>query len=59
LLKHVKNIIRKLLRPESEMTDILLELWNLAPKAAVPKESENYPFKTIQYNEEPSTVNSL
>jgi 2-polyprenyl-6-methoxyphenol hydroxylase-like FAD-dependent oxidoreductase len=44
VVEHVKNMIRKL-RPESEMTDILLELWGLAPKA-VPKGSENYPFKT-------------
>jgi hypothetical protein len=27
------------------MTDVLLELWDLVPKA-VPKESENYLFKT-------------
>ncbi|GBB88712.1 hypothetical protein RclHR1_15290003 [Rhizophagus clarus] len=43
--EHVKNMIRKL-RPKCEMTDILLELWNLAPKA-VPNKSDNYyPFKT-------------
>ncbi|POG56050.1 hypothetical protein GLOIN_2v1739515 [Rhizophagus irregularis DAOM 181602=DAOM 197198] len=37
-------MIRKL-RPECEMTNILLELWDLVPKA-VPKESEDFPFKT-------------
>jgi 2-polyprenyl-6-methoxyphenol hydroxylase-like FAD-dependent oxidoreductase len=56
-------MIRKL-RPESEMTDVLLELWDLAPKA-VPKESEIYPFKTynpIQRRKirdiNPSSINS-
>jgi len=43
VIEHVKNMIRKL-RPECEMTDILLELWDLAPKT-IPKESEDYPFK--------------
>uniref|UniRef100_U9TNE7 FAD-binding domain-containing protein n=1 Tax=Rhizophagus irregularis (strain DAOM 181602 / DAOM 197198 / MUCL 43194) TaxID=747089 RepID=U9TNE7_RHIID len=63
VVEHVKNMIRKL-RPENEMTDILLELWDLAPKA-VPKESENYPFKTynpIQLRKvrdiNPLTINS-
>ncbi|PKK62869.1 FAD/NAD(P)-binding domain-containing protein [Rhizophagus irregularis] len=63
VVEHVKNMIRKL-RPENEMTNILLELWDLAPKA-VPKESENYPFKTynpIQRRQirdiNPLTINS-
>ncbi|PKC56444.1 FAD/NAD(P)-binding domain-containing protein [Rhizophagus irregularis] len=44
VVEHIKNMIRKL-RPECEMTNILLELWDLVPKA-VPKESEDFPFKT-------------
>jgi hypothetical protein len=44
VIEHVKRMIRKL-RPECEMTDILLELWDLAPKTA-PQELENLPFKT-------------
>ncbi|POG58495.1 hypothetical protein GLOIN_2v1730144 [Rhizophagus irregularis DAOM 181602=DAOM 197198] len=46
------------------MTDVLLELWDLAPKA-VPKESQTYPFKTynpIQLRKvrdiNPLTINS-
>ncbi|POG64818.1 hypothetical protein GLOIN_2v1671817 [Rhizophagus irregularis DAOM 181602=DAOM 197198] len=56
-------MIRKL-RPECEMTDILLELWDLAPKA-IPKKSEDYLFKTynpIQLRKvrdiNPLTINS-
>ncbi|PKY49016.1 FAD/NAD(P)-binding domain-containing protein [Rhizophagus irregularis] len=44
VVEHIKNMIRKL-RPECEMTDVLLELWDLVPKA-VPKKSEDFPFKT-------------
>ncbi|CAG8514747.1 707_t:CDS:2 [Funneliformis caledonium] len=43
VIEHVKEIIRKL-RPESEMTDVLLGLWDLAPKTD--SEKENFPFKT-------------
>ncbi|CAI2166036.1 16072_t:CDS:2 [Funneliformis geosporum] len=44
VVEHVKEIIRKL-SPECETTDILLELWDLAPKVT-PKDPEKYPFKT-------------
>ncbi|RIA89926.1 hypothetical protein C1645_806002 [Glomus cerebriforme] len=44
VIKHVKHIIQKL-RPECEMTDILLELWDLAPKTT-PNDPVKYPFKT-------------
>ncbi|CAG8733715.1 12268_t:CDS:2, partial [Funneliformis mosseae] len=44
VVEHVKQMIRKL-SPECETTDILLELWDLAPKVT-PKDPEKYPFKT-------------
>ncbi|CAG8746672.1 3028_t:CDS:1, partial [Funneliformis mosseae] len=44
VIEHVKQMIRKL-RPECETTEILLELWKLAPKA-IPIDLEKYPFKT-------------
>ncbi|CAG8516972.1 13557_t:CDS:2 [Funneliformis caledonium] len=44
VIEHVKQMIRKL-RPEGETTEILLELWDLAPKA-IPIDLEKYPFKT-------------
>ncbi|GBC07383.1 hypothetical protein RclHR1_07420007 [Rhizophagus clarus] len=43
--EHVKNMIRKL-RPKCEMADILLELWELAPKAVPNKSDKYYPFET-------------
>jgi len=43
VIEHVKQMIRKL-RPECEMTDVLLELWDLAPKT-IPNDPENFPFK--------------
>ncbi|RIA92898.1 hypothetical protein C1645_736001 [Glomus cerebriforme] len=44
VIEHVKQLIRKL-RPECEMTDILVELWDLAPKT-IPNDSVKFPFKT-------------
>ncbi|GBC06865.1 hypothetical protein RclHR1_07100001 [Rhizophagus clarus] len=43
VIDHVKYMIRKL-RPECEMTDILLEFWNLVPKTS--PDPKKYPFKT-------------
>ncbi|CAB5192794.1 unnamed protein product [Rhizophagus irregularis] len=43
IVNHVKYYIRKL-RPECEMTNIVLELWDLVPKM-IP-DSKKYPFKT-------------
>ncbi|GBC06870.1 hypothetical protein RclHR1_07100006 [Rhizophagus clarus] len=43
VVEHVKYMIRKL-RPECEMTDILLELWDLVPKTT--PDPKKYPFKT-------------
>ncbi len=40
---HIKQMIRKL-RPECELTDIMLEFWDLVPKTA--PDPKNYPFKT-------------
>ncbi|CAG8562530.1 94_t:CDS:2 [Funneliformis mosseae] len=44
VIKHVKQLIRKF-RPDCEMTDVLLELWDLVPKTD-PNDPEKYPFKT-------------
>ncbi|CAB4379164.1 unnamed protein product [Rhizophagus irregularis] len=43
IVNHVKYYIRKL-RPECEMTNIVLELWDLVPKMT--PDSKKYPFKT-------------
>ncbi|RGB42772.1 hypothetical protein C1646_750516 [Rhizophagus diaphanus] len=43
VINHVKYYIRKL-RPECEMTNIVLELWDLVPKMT--PDSKKYPFKT-------------
>ncbi|PKK72593.1 FAD/NAD(P)-binding domain-containing protein [Rhizophagus irregularis] len=43
IVNHVKYYIRKL-RPECEMTNIVLELWDLVPKTT--PDSKKYPFKT-------------
>ncbi|CAG8694924.1 6299_t:CDS:1, partial [Funneliformis caledonium] len=53
VIKHVKQLIRKF-RPDCEMTDVLLELWDLVPKTD-PNDPEKYPFKT--YN--PATRRKL
>ena len=44
VIEHVKYMIRKS-RPKCEMTDVLLELWDLVPKTT-PNDPENFPFKT-------------
>jgi hypothetical protein len=44
VIEHVKKLIRKL-RPDCEMTDLLLELWDLAPKT-IPNDPIKFPFKT-------------
>ncbi|RIA80116.1 hypothetical protein C1645_882342 [Glomus cerebriforme] len=44
VIEHVKYIIQKL-RPECEMIEILLELWDLDPKMT-PNDPVKYPFKT-------------
>ncbi|EXX76717.1 hypothetical protein RirG_030540 [Rhizophagus irregularis DAOM 197198w] len=43
IVNHIKYYIRKL-RPECEMTNIVLELWDLVPKTT--PDSKKYPFKT-------------
>jgi 2-polyprenyl-6-methoxyphenol hydroxylase-like FAD-dependent oxidoreductase len=43
VIDHVKHMIRKL-RPECELTDIMLELWNLVPRTA--PNPKKFPFKT-------------
>ena len=43
VIEHVKQTIRRL-RPECKMTDVLLELWDLAP-TTIPTDPEKYPFK--------------
>ncbi|CAB5192792.1 uncharacterized protein OCT59_029808 [Rhizophagus irregularis] len=43
VVNHVKYYIRKL-RPKCEMTNIVLELWDLVPKTT--PDSKKYPFKT-------------
>jgi 2-polyprenyl-6-methoxyphenol hydroxylase-like FAD-dependent oxidoreductase len=44
VIEHVKQLIRKL-RPDCEMTDLLLEFWDLAPKT-IPNDPIKFPFKT-------------
>jgi 2-polyprenyl-6-methoxyphenol hydroxylase-like FAD-dependent oxidoreductase len=44
VIENVKRLIRKL-RPDCELTDLLLELWDLAPKT-VPNDPIMFPFKT-------------
>jgi hypothetical protein len=44
VIEHVKRLIRKL-RPDCELTDLLLELWDLAPKT-IPNDPIKFPFKT-------------
>ncbi|RIA91946.1 hypothetical protein C1645_736713 [Glomus cerebriforme] len=43
VIEHVKQMIRKL-RPECELSNIMLELWDLVPKT-IP-DPEKHPFKT-------------
>jgi hypothetical protein len=43
VIDHIKYMIRKL-RPECEMTNVFLELWDLAPRDP-PNDSVNYPYK--------------
>lgn len=43
VVDHIKLMIRRL-RPECEMTNVLLELWDLVPKST--PNPEEYPFKT-------------
>ncbi|CAB4379165.1 unnamed protein product [Rhizophagus irregularis] len=43
IVNHIKYYIQKL-RPECEMTNIVLELWDLVPKTT--PDSKKYPFKT-------------
>ncbi|CAG8625613.1 FAD/NAD(P)-binding domain-containing protein [Rhizophagus irregularis] len=43
VIDHAKHMIRKL-RPECELTNIMLELWSLVPRTA--PDSDKYPFKT-------------
>ncbi|PKK69455.1 hypothetical protein RhiirC2_712652 [Rhizophagus irregularis] len=44
VIEHVKRLIRTL-RPDCELTDLLVELWDLAPKT-IPNEPINFPLKT-------------
>ena len=44
VIEHVKYLTRKL-RPECEITDIILELWDLVPKT-IPNDPVKFPFKT-------------
>ncbi|CAB5395269.1 unnamed protein product [Rhizophagus irregularis] len=44
VIEHVKRLIRTL-RPDCELTDLLLELWDLAPKT-IPNGPIKFPFKT-------------
>jgi 2-polyprenyl-6-methoxyphenol hydroxylase-like FAD-dependent oxidoreductase len=44
VIEHVKQIIRTT-RPECEVTDILLELWDFVPKKT-PDDPEEFPFRT-------------
>ncbi|RGB37229.1 hypothetical protein C1646_695369 [Rhizophagus diaphanus] len=44
VIEHVKRLIRTL-RPDCELTDLLLELWDLAPKT-IPNDPIKFPFKT-------------
>ena len=44
IIDYTKHIIR-ILRPECELTDIQLKLWDLVPREN-PNDSEKYPFKT-------------
>ncbi|CAB4373903.1 unnamed protein product [Rhizophagus irregularis] len=43
VIEHVKRLIRTL-RPDCELTDLLLELWDLAPKT-IPNDPIKFPFK--------------
>uniref|UniRef100_U9SUH1 FAD-binding domain-containing protein n=1 Tax=Rhizophagus irregularis (strain DAOM 181602 / DAOM 197198 / MUCL 43194) TaxID=747089 RepID=U9SUH1_RHIID len=43
VIEHVKVLIRTL-RPDCELTDLLLELWDLAPKT-IPNDPIKFPFK--------------
>ncbi|GBB84715.1 hypothetical protein RclHR1_01130010 [Rhizophagus clarus] len=43
VINHVKHMIREF-RPECELTNIILELWDLAPKTI--SDPKKYPFKT-------------
>ena len=43
IVEHTKQMIRKL-RPKCELTNIMLELWELVP--ITQNDSENYPFKS-------------
>ncbi|RIA81879.1 hypothetical protein C1645_789399 [Glomus cerebriforme] len=45
VIKYVKHLIQTL-RPECELTDILIKLWDFVPKSSDPSDQENYPFKT-------------
>ena len=44
IVEYTKHLIR-LLRPECELTDIQLKIWDLVPREN-PNNSEKYPFKT-------------
>ncbi|CAG8693061.1 14636_t:CDS:2, partial [Rhizophagus irregularis] len=44
VIEHVKRLIRTL-RPDCELTNLLLELWDLAPKT-IPNDPIKFPFKT-------------
>ncbi|PKK64439.1 hypothetical protein RhiirC2_756697, partial [Rhizophagus irregularis] len=44
VIEHVKRLIRTL-RPDCELTDLLIKLWDLAPKT-IPNDPIKFPFKT-------------
>ncbi|GBC10181.1 hypothetical protein RclHR1_09400003 [Rhizophagus clarus] len=44
VIGNVKRLIREL-RPDCELTDLMLELWDLAPKT-IPNDPVKFPFKT-------------
>ncbi|CAB4496278.1 unnamed protein product [Rhizophagus irregularis] len=44
VIEHVKRLIRTL-RPDCELTELLVELWDLVPKT-IPNDPINFPFKT-------------
>ncbi|CAG8490195.1 12672_t:CDS:2 [Rhizophagus irregularis] len=44
VIEHVKRLIRTL-RPDCKLTELLVELWDLAPKT-IPNDPINFPFKT-------------
>ncbi|EXX53455.1 uncharacterized protein OCT59_023796 [Rhizophagus irregularis] len=44
VIEHVKRLIRTL-RSDCELTDLLIEFWDLAPKT-IPNDPIKFPFKT-------------